>query len=197
MAYEAPLEGKLTATDLLTYMYPVDSIYMSTVNTSPATFLGGTWTQIQDTFLLASGSTYSNGSTGGSAGITLGSSNIPSHTHSVNSGTTGNQSADHTHTFSTTLNSAGSHSHQHGGDWDGAAGGNATLHSSGSSGAGGQINTQPHGDHTHTASGTSGGQSATHTHSISLTSSNAGQASPSSFSILPPYKVVYMWRRTA
>lgn len=48
-------------------IYPVGSIYMSVNNTNPGTFLSGTWQQIQDTFLLAAGSTYAAGSTGGSA----------------------------------------------------------------------------------------------------------------------------------
>ena len=52
---------------LLNLIYPVGSIYMSVSSTSPATFLGGTWERIQDKFLLAAGSTYAAGSTGGSA----------------------------------------------------------------------------------------------------------------------------------
>lgn len=48
-------------------IYPVGSIYMSVNSTSPQTLFGGTWEQIQDRFLLASGSTYSAGATGGSA----------------------------------------------------------------------------------------------------------------------------------
>lgn len=48
-------------------IYPVGSIYMSVNSTSPATFIGGTWERIQDTFLLSAGSTYAAGSTGGSA----------------------------------------------------------------------------------------------------------------------------------
>ena len=48
-------------------VYPVGAIYMSVDSTSPASLFGGTWEQIQDTFLLAAGSTYSAGSTGGSA----------------------------------------------------------------------------------------------------------------------------------
>lgn len=46
---------------------------MSVNSTNPSTFIGGTWEQITDRFLLAAGSTYSAGSTGGSA----------THTHSV------------------------------------------------------------------------------------------------------------------
>lgn len=52
---------------VLDWVYPVGAIYMSATSTSPATFLGGTWTQIKDRFLLAKGDTYSNGDTGGAA----------------------------------------------------------------------------------------------------------------------------------
>lgn len=61
--------------------FPVGSIYMSVSATSPASFLGGTWTQLKDRFLLGAGSSYSNGATGGSATHTLTLSEIPSHTH--------------------------------------------------------------------------------------------------------------------
>ena len=58
-------------TDLIDVIYPVGSIYMSVNNVSPSTLFGGTWEQIQDTFLLASGTTYTTGDTGGSADATL------------------------------------------------------------------------------------------------------------------------------
>lgn len=62
------LGGDLLKTSgLLNLIYPVGSIYMSVNNTSPATFLGGTWQRIQDRFILSAGTTYSAGSTGGSA----------------------------------------------------------------------------------------------------------------------------------
>lgn len=56
--------------------YPVGSIYMSVNSTDPSTLFGGSWERIQDRFLLASGSTYGAGSTGGSA-----DSVVVSHTH--------------------------------------------------------------------------------------------------------------------
>ena len=63
-------------------IYPVGAIYMSTVSTSPATLFGvGTWEQIQNRFLLGAGSSYSAGSTGGSATVTLTTNEIPAHSH--------------------------------------------------------------------------------------------------------------------
>lgn len=62
-------------------IYPVGSIYMSVNATNPSSFLGGTWTQIKDTFLLACGDTYANGATGGEAEHTLTVDEMPSHDH--------------------------------------------------------------------------------------------------------------------
>ena len=64
--------------------YPVGAIYMSVDSTNPSTLFGGTWQQIQDTFLLACGSTYTAGDTGGEATHTLTEQEIPSHTHRQN-----------------------------------------------------------------------------------------------------------------
>ena len=65
--------------ELIDLIYPVGSIYMSVNNVSPQTFFGGTWTQIQDRFLLAAGSSYAAGSTGGEATHTLTVDEMPSH----------------------------------------------------------------------------------------------------------------------
>ena len=71
-------------------IYPVGSIYMSVNSTSPQTLFGGTWERIQDKFLLASGSTYENGATGGSADAV-----VVSHTHTQNA---------HSHTLDNSKN---------------------------------------------------------------------------------------------
>lgn len=47
--------------------YAVGDIFMSTVDTSPASRFGGTWEKIENVFLVASGSSYTAGATGGSA----------------------------------------------------------------------------------------------------------------------------------
>lgn len=72
---------KLTWKNLLNKLYPVGCIYQSASSTSPASFLGGTWAQIKDTFILAAGDTYEAGSTGGEAKHTLTLSEMPAHTH--------------------------------------------------------------------------------------------------------------------
>ena len=77
------LEG-YTVNTLLKLIYPVGSIYMSTVNTSPSTFITGTtWTQLENRFLLGAGSSYTAGATGGEATHTLTVDEIPSHSHTT------------------------------------------------------------------------------------------------------------------
>ncbi len=54
---------------------------MSVNSTSPAMLFGGTWAQIENTFLLAAGSSYVAGSTGGEATHKLTTNEMPEHTH--------------------------------------------------------------------------------------------------------------------
>ena len=51
---------------LVDLFYPVGAIFISTVSADPGTYLGGTWEQIKDRFLLAAGASYAAGTTGGS-----------------------------------------------------------------------------------------------------------------------------------
>lgn len=73
------LPGIDTTYSLLTVddIYPVGSVYMSFDSTSPASRFGGTWEQIKDVFLLAAGSTYKAGATGGEAAHTLTKDELP------------------------------------------------------------------------------------------------------------------------
>ena len=84
-AMDAYFTGKVTIGTrlLIDTIYPVGSIYMSTTDVSPQTFFGGTWSRIQDRFLLGAGNTYAVGSTGGSATHTLTVNEMPSHNHVV------------------------------------------------------------------------------------------------------------------
>ena len=92
--------------DLLNKVYPVGSIYMSVVNVSPASFLGGTWQAIeQGRMLMAAGSSWQAGTAGGAAYHALTVAEMPAHDHSA----TETAAGGHTHGAST--GSAGAHSH--------------------------------------------------------------------------------------
>lgn len=63
---------------IIDMVYPIGSIYTSTKNVSPESFIGGTWIPIKDTFLLCAGDKYKAGSSGGSATKTV---PLPVHRH--------------------------------------------------------------------------------------------------------------------
>ena len=60
-------------------VYPVGSIYMSVNSADPSTLFGGTWEQLEDTFLLAAGTNHAAGSTGGEETHTLTVDEMPTH----------------------------------------------------------------------------------------------------------------------
>ena len=68
--------------NILEQVYPIGAIYLSTVATDPSVLFGfGSWERIQDTFLLAAGSQFPAGSTGGESSHALTVNEIPSHNH--------------------------------------------------------------------------------------------------------------------
>lgn len=75
-------------------IYPVGAYFWSSENKDPATFIGGTWEQVKDRFVLAAGDTYAAGSTGGEAQHTLTVDEMPSHTHFSNDGWSGSASSN-------------------------------------------------------------------------------------------------------
>ena len=63
-------------------LYPIGSIYTSTSAATPETVLGfGTWEQIKDVFLLSAGNTYKAGTKGGEATHKLTVDEVAFHTH--------------------------------------------------------------------------------------------------------------------
>ncbi len=73
------IDGK----NLLDLLHPVGSLYMSTDGISPETLFGGKWESIKDRFLLCAGDTYTAGTTGGAATVTLQVEHMPSHDHTL------------------------------------------------------------------------------------------------------------------
>ena len=171
-------------------MFPVGAIYITAGNTNPGTFLGGTWTQIaQGRTLIGVGTlgddTYAAGNTGGSARVTLGINELPSHNHG---GATGGQSANHTHSGTTA--SAGAHNHTtplNDGGYFQYSGGGGTAGIAVPLSADGT--TSWNGDHSHWF--TTGSNSTDHYHGISA--QGGGLAHENRM----PYLAVYFWQRTA
>ena len=81
--------GGADVSTVLDKVYPVGSIYMSVNSTNPKTLFGGTWVQIKDRFLLAAGTTYKAGATGGEATHKLTNAEMPAHSHYMASGNAG------------------------------------------------------------------------------------------------------------
>lgn len=172
-------------TDLINTIYPVGSIYMSVISTSPQILFGGTWEQIKDTFLLASGDTYaSDGDVAtaqhGSATVSLTQSEMPRHTHTQNS---------HSHKPATTdLKFLTSKENI-------AINGTARAFTS-------QSSSGIH--YVYSSDGTKGINEDSTTQSVTATNKYAGGTNTteatqngSAHENMPPYMAVYCWKRTA
>lgn len=155
--------------DTMKKIYPVGSIYISTVSTNPATLFGfGTWEAMPaGRVLLAQGksdwgTTYNAGSTGGEATHQLTVGELPSHNHTASSNVTG----EHNH---------GICINGYNGNMSGAQnyGWGSDDHSIGLR----RNYTENNGSHTHTISIGNTGSSQSHNN-------------------MEPYIVVYMWKRT-
>lgn len=166
-------EGNITCNSITTnnskddLLYPVGSIYMNVSNVNPATLFGGKWEQIKDCFLLASGTTYALGKTGGSP--------IHSHSQGASGAATGN-----TGSTTLTINQIPAHSHGINFTNTGTMGNNQSRLGGGGNNyfdtnkvGGGQ-------GHTHTL--------GNHTHSNPNTNSSSN---------IPPYLAVNVWKRIA
>jgi microcystin-dependent protein len=171
-------------------IYPVGSIYMSVNNIDPSVVFGGTWQQIKDKFLLASGDTYENGATGGEATHTLTVSEIPSHNHGYDKATTADGHAltvaempVHRHlTNSFTLSEIPYTYHFRVGDQS----------------TGIYFNNYEYTDPNNPGSTLDAGSGAAHTHTVSSTdASTTNWGGSREHNNMPPYLAVNVWVRTA
>jgi len=159
---------------LFNKIYPIGSIYINAaVATNPGTLLGfGTWVAFGagkvPVGIDATQTEFDTlEETGGAKTSTIATTNLPSHTHTF-SATTGTESANHTHGYTYPLSPITVNAIN--------AVDTALGHVPG------------------IGSTSTGGVSANHTHSVSGTSGATG--SGTALSILNPYIVVYMWKRT-
>lgn len=164
-------------------LYPVGSVYISFNSEDPSTLFGGTWERLKDTFLLANGDSYAPNITGGSATKNITVDNLPSHSH--------------------TISWDGNHSHTRGSmNITGTISASVETYVGAITGAFYQIpNYATVGAHDYVVNGIGfdaskawGGETSlngNHSHVVG----NTGSGLP--MNIMPPYRTVYMWRRTA
>lgn len=129
---------------------------------------------------VGSGGSYSRGTTGGAATVTLSDAQMPSHNHSLSVSGTATSAGSHSHGGST--DSDGSHSHS----GDGGAGSRSDLLASGGSSAAtpGSGSTSSAGSHSH---GISTDSSGSHSHSVSVSGSVGTSGSDAAHENMPPF----------
>lgn len=71
-------------TNLLTAVYPVGSVYLSTTATSPSSTIGGTWTQVEGATLAATGANSFAGAASYGGNLAITEEQMPSHRHRTN-----------------------------------------------------------------------------------------------------------------
>lgn len=161
--------------------WPIGAVLQMTQSTDPNNIYPGTsWSKIQGMFLLGSSGSYTLGSTGGAATVTLTSANLPAHTHTYDKA----DSTSGSHVL--TVSEIPSHSH--------------TLMSRNDSGSGSDWGRVGESGKYKMESGligsTGGGQG--HTHPVTSSSATSGSVgSGTAVNKMPPYKVVNTWERVA
>jgi hypothetical protein len=160
-------------------VYPVGAIYLSVVSTSPATLFGGTWSAI------------------GAGRVLVG----------LDSGDTDFDTVEETGGAKTVASSAQTFagdalgSHQHAAKSAGTPSGtNGTVAASGSAAVkvGTSSSNAAASGHTHSGPTFTGSPMATHQHDGITAGTPSGTNTPgAATSVVQPYLVVYMWKRTA
>ena len=160
---------------IIDLVYPVGSIYQSTVNVSPATFMGGTWQSIRGKFLFAENDLRAAGDEGGEETVVLNLEHMPAHNH-------GSQLQESVLTMSPASLTRDGTSYK---KFDSATGNIIVGNTQSSSYSSSQVK-QISGTYT-------GADTAT----FKLQHTHQTQGSGNAHNNMPPYLSIYMWKRTA
>ena len=181
---------------LLIPIWPIGSVYISVLSTNPATLLGfGTWVRIAEGRTLVSQQSSdvdfdTAEEVGGAKTITLTAAQIPSHTHIQNSHNHTQNS--HNHTQNSHNHTQVGHAHTHDGatifDFTGVGWKTGTS----TTAKGGTLQAT-----TATNQATTATNQATTATNQATTATNQTAGSGQAHNNMPPYVVVYTWKRTA
>lgn len=88
----------------------IGAVYITTNNTNPSVYFGGSWTKIEGRFLVGAGGSFAVNSTGGAQPASITASHLPQHTHSaICSGDDQSTRSGSTHNFLFKNNSGGTY----------------------------------------------------------------------------------------
>ena len=185
--------------------WPVGAVLQMTNATNPNdVYPGTTWQEIQGMFLLGSSSSYSLGSTGGAASVTLTTEQLPSHNHSYTkaNATSGGTAITKAQLPNDTIGTFNMRAWGNSSDTQYTTITNATGAISTSTDSANKLTKLAYVgvDNVNSQKITirTGGSGTAHTHSVGSTSANSGSTgSGSAVNNMPPYKVVNIWERVA
>ena len=171
--------------------YPVGSIYMSVMGTNPAELFGGTWEDIAHGSVLIGagedgwGINHQAGAVGGTREYTLKESNIPKHKHTISIEYAGGTHSHLNGVYDEVKAGLGPHSTNYGSVAKSPTGLQHVMYA----------DSETYGSTNTLYMGKTSPESTSHKHDATI--GYYGTSSPTPVSVVQPYLVVYIWKRTA
>lgn len=152
---------------LIDAVYPIGAYYITESETSPAELFGGQWELLEDKMLIGAGNKYAVKNTGGGESVTLETKNLPAHSHTRG-----------------TMDITGWFYIAKAGYWG-----------NGSAADGSVFSVTQYGQGNNSTRQDNYGTKVTLKASNNWTGATSSVGNSESFSIMNPYRAVYIWRR--